>query len=88
MSSSRESGSSGSDGPLSRSIKSLPDWHETPHGPHRPRKSSVPGSRYSDSVSHYARPLSVVYKTEKTTTGLFRKKTTVVDCGAFIKDDG
>ena len=80
----RDSASSGSDDPFSLSIKSMPD----PSGFHRIRRTSVAGSRYSDSISTLSRPLSVTYKTERTTTGLFRKKQTVVDCGSFIKDDG
>ena len=86
MSSSKESSGSGSDDPFSMSIKSLPD----PIGYHRMRQPSVAGSRFSDSASTFCstRPLSVTYKTERTTTGLFRKKMTIVDSGSFIKSNG
>ena len=34
------------------------------------------------------RPLQITYKTKKTTTGLFKKKTTVMDCGSFQRNSG
>ena len=34
------------------------------------------------------RPLQITYKTKKTTTGLFKKKTTVMDCGSFQRNHG
>ena len=34
------------------------------------------------------RPLQITYKTKKTTTGLFKKKTTVMDCGSFQRNPG
>ena len=105
MSSSKESASasSGSDDPLLRSIKSLPDYQVhpngsltdyqvNPNGSYRMRRTSAPASRFSDNCSIFSRshprPLSVTYKTERTTTGLFKKKTTVLDQGSFIKENG
>ena len=83
MSSSKES--SGSESAYVNSIKSLPEFYPNPS---RYRRTSIPGSRYSDSTSLFTRPLSVSYKTERTTTGLFKKKTTIVDSGSFIKENG
>ena len=95
MSSSKESASAssgGSDDPLVMSIKSLPDYQVNPNGSYRMRRTSAPASRFSDNCSIFSRshprPLSVTYKTERTTTGLFKKKTTILDCGSFIKDNG
>ena len=95
--------SGGSDDPLVMSIKSLPDYQVNPNeslpdyqvnpnGSYRMRRTSAPASRFSDNCSIFSRshprPLSVTYKTERTTTGLFKKKTTILDCGSFIKDNG
>ena len=57
------------------------------------RKSSVASVRSRSSGSSLGssasqKPLTVTYKSVTTTGKLFSKKTTSVDCGAFVKDSG
>lgn len=88
MCSLKDSASSSSDSHLIPSIKSMPDFYDTPFGS---RMNKRPSSDYSSAYqlrSVHQKPLTVVYKTQRTTTGLFKKKTTVVDSGVFLKDSG
>ena len=50
------------------------------------RSRSSGGSSLGSSVSQ--RPMTVTYKSVTTSGMLFKKKTTSVDCGVFIKDPG
>ena len=51
------------------------------------RAGSVVSSTKSSASHHlHQKQLQVTYKTKKTTTGLFKKKNTVVDSGSFRKN--
>ena len=84
----------------SEPIYSLPHTHlhhPTGSGRERQRKNShgscrsdragsVASSTKSSASHHFHKQLQVTYKTKKTTTGLFKKKNTVVDSGSFRKN--